>query len=188
MIVEYSQHDDSTLIFGYMMSDGPLTQATGRMLRGWHHKCYHVSRKRAAKGDQVTGRVVAGAPSAYEVDTLDERLPHMQHRLAKMRALAELMGKGVGDAQVQEAFEAEERGGPYPHTHSHRLETYQLMAHLEYAHGIRDANLLRSSQGLAGLHGDAHASEALARVQGERQHDAEPVTRDWREQFTAEID
>lgn len=189
MIVEYRQADDTTKIFGYMMSDGPLTAATGRMVRGWHHKCYWVAKKRAARGDAVTGRVVSGAPTAYDTGDMDAKVAAASIRLARMREVAQTLGKGVGDPQVQEAFEASERGGPYPHQHTHRLDTYQLMAHLEYAHGLADARLLGSGVSLHDSHQQLHANESLQSIRARRAEDPEDITeRDWRTQYTAEVE
>lgn len=208
MIVEYQQPDGSTLLFGYMMSDGPLSKATGQMLRGWHGKCYWIAKKREARGGSVTGRVVAGGPTGYDINqialskddvaalgitqaqALERGTVHLSARVARLREAAEAMGKGVGDAQVQEAFAAAEQGGPYPHQHHHRLETYQLIAHLEYAHGLRDLKILRTHAGLQDQHVEMHAKAAQELLIRERagQDDAETTTRDWREQYTVDIE
>lgn len=208
MIVEYRQHDGSSRIFGYMMSDGPLDRATGQMVRGWHHKCYHVQRKREAKGDAVTGRVVAGSPTGYDIDQLvltkddltalgitegearERSTIHLSAALHRLRELAGNLGKGVGDPTVQEAFQAHERGGPYTHQHHHRLEVYQLIAHLEYAHGITDIRLLRSYGALQDQHAELHARSALDAIRDDRaaDQDTEPRTTDWRTQHTADIE
>lgn len=60
MIVEYRQDDGSTLIFGYLMQAGPKAAATGQLVRGWHHKCYHIVRKREARGEGAEGRPQTG--------------------------------------------------------------------------------------------------------------------------------
>ncbi len=208
MIVEYSQPDGSLRLFGYMMSDGPLSAATGQMVRGWHHKCYHVARKRESRGDVVTGRVLAGTPTGYDVTGLvltkddmqalgitpaearDRSTAHLSASLERLRAVAEAMGRGVGDARVQEAFTASERGGPYRHQHTHRLDAYQLVAHLEYAHGLADARLLRPGGALQDQHAELHVREAQAAVRADRLADAsEPAgERDWRSQYVADIE
>lgn len=208
MIVEYRQPDESIKVFGYMMSDGPITAATGQMVRGLHHKCWHIARKREAKGDAVTGRVVAGTPTGYNIgqvalgkDDLDalgitmaeaEQRSTLQlsTRLHRLREIAELVGKGVGDPQVQEAFAADEHGGPYTHQHHHRLETYQLIAHLEYAHGLKDLKLLRNGNALQDQHAELHAQANLKVIQEDRIADGEPEPRttDWRQQFAVDIE
>lgn len=165
MIIEYRQADGALKLFGYMMSDGPIASATGAMVRGWHHKCYWIAKKREARGDAVTGRVVPGTPTAYTTDTFAADVVQMTAKVGRMRELAEAMGKGVGDAQVTEAFNAAERGGPYRHEHHYRLETYQLIAHLEYAHGLRDVRLLRTSSALQDHHISLHQAE-LERIEG----------------------
>jgi hypothetical protein len=209
MIVEYRQDDTGTKIFGYMMSDGPLSAATGRIERGWHHKCYHIARKRAARGDAVTGRVIANTPTAYDIEQLvlsrddlaalgmseaqarAQGTLSLSTRLSRLREIAQTVGKGVGDAVVQEAFAADQHGGPYVHQHTHRLETYQLIAHLEYAHGNRDAGLFRSGSGLQDAHQGLHAAQALEAIRARRADDPDAETdteRDWRTQYTADIE
>lgn len=208
MIVEYQQPDGTTKVFGYMMPDGPISKATGQMVKGFHHKCFWISKKREARGGSVTGRVMAGGPTGYDIDqialgkddlaalgiTPEEALKRgtiqLSVRLARLREVAEAMGKGVGDAQVQEAFTALESGGPYRHQHHHRLETYQLIAHLEHAHGLRDLKILRTHAGLQDQHVELHAQAAQQLLVSERagQEDAETPTRDWREQYTIEIE
>jgi hypothetical protein len=199
MIVEYRQPDGSLKVFGYMMSDGPLAKATGQMVRGWHHKHFWVEKKREARGDAVTGRVVAGGPTGYDIDqialskddlvalgiteaeALSRGTGHLSARVARLRELAEQIGKGVGDPQVAEAFAAAEHGGPYYHQHAHRLDTYQLIAHLRYAHGVGDV-----SEHPHELHGDLHAQAALSGILSDRADDAEQRrTTDWRDQYTA---
>jgi hypothetical protein len=207
MIVEYRQADGASRLFGYMMSDGPLTAASGQMVRGWHHKCFWIAKKREARGGTVTGRVVAGGPTGYDIDqialskddlavlgiTAEEALQRgtgrLSARLARLRTLAEQLGKGVGDAQVQEAFAGAEHGGPYSHEHHHRLETYQLIAHLEYAHGLAGQKILRSKAELQDQHLELHAQAALAQLIQQRQEDGdlELPTRDWREQHTVDL-
>lgn len=208
MIVEYQQPDGSSKIFGFGMTDGPMAKATGRMFRGWHHLCYHVARKRAARGDAVTGRVLANTPTAYDIDQLvmskddldalgltqdqarDRGTLFLSTKLNRLREIAAGVGKGVGDPTVQEAFAADEHGGPYAHQHTHRLEMYQLIAHLEYAHGITDAKLLHSHGGLNDLHGELHVSRTQHDIRARREAEGEPEPRprDWRTQYSAELD
>lgn len=187
MIVEYQQPDGSVQVRGYLMPDGPIAEATGAMLRGWHSKCYWVAKKREARGDQVTGRVVSGNPTGYNVDALDGT--RLASRVNQMRELASRIGRSVGDAQLQEAFAAQEHGGPYPHAHHHRLEPYQLIAHLEYAHGITDQTLLGSAAGLHEHHLLIHAQGRQEEIRAQRTADdePEPAARDWREQFSADL-
>lgn len=206
MIVEYEQGDGSVQVRGYMMSDGPLPGATGAMLRGWHSKCFWVAKKREARGDAVTGRVVAGSPTGYDIDelvltkddlavlglTLDQARERstvqLSYRLHRLRELAQSIGKGVGDAQVQEAFAADEHGGPYPHEHHHRLEAYQLLAHLQYAHGIGDAKLCTTAA-LQDQHARLHVQQISDGLRARRdEHETEDFMRDWRQQFTAELE
>jgi hypothetical protein len=204
MIVEYVQTDGSTLIFGYMMTDGSLSEATGRLLRAWHHKHYHVERKREARGDALTGRVVAGGPNAYDfaesalsheesyalgLDPSNENLAataHLGRRLDRLREVARRVGKAVGDLTVMEAFWAEENGSPYEHGHHLRLENYQLFAHLLYAHGVPGDATITNVQA---EHDRLHAVMKQQAIVALREADAttESLTRDWREQFTAEL-
>lgn len=209
MVVEYQLPDGTTRLHGYMMPDGPISAASGVMVRGWHSVCYWVAKKREARGDAVTGRVVNGTPTGYDIDQLvltredlqalgiteaqarERSTLHLSASVQRLRELAERIGKGVGDPQVQEAFAAQERGGPYEHHHHHRLDTYQLIAHLEYAHGIRDVTLLRNSGGVQDQHAELHARENQQRVHENRIADDEPTDRplrDWRTQYTAELD
>jgi hypothetical protein len=203
MIVEYSQPDGSTQFFGYMMSDGPLTKATGRILRARHHKCYHIARKREARGNAVTGRVVAGTPTAYQIedsmlsdaerdalgiDHTDEAFlspEQLRDRLAVLHEIAHNLGKAVGDPWVLEAFWAHENHGPYEHGHSFRLEPYQLMGHLHFAHGVGTEGHYNWAKKHEELHAQAHA-RVIERIRGaEKENRRAP--RDWREQFTAEL-
>lgn len=207
MIVDYRQADGSIKVFGYMMSDGPIATATGQMIRGRHHKCWWIAKKREARGDAVTGRVVAGAPTGYDIsqaalskdDLADlgitaeqarERSTALSARVSRLRQIADRVGKGVGDPQVQEAFAADVHGGPYPHHHEHRLETYQLIAHLQYAHGVDDLRLLQTRVALHDRHAELHAQAAAELIRADRVTDGEPEPRttDWREQHTAEIE
>lgn len=208
MIVEYQQADTSSKLFGYMMSEGPIAAATGAMVRGWHHKCYWIAKKREAKGNAVTGRVVAGSPTGYDISQLvlskddlaalgitpdqarQRSTVGLSAQLGLLRQTAESIGKGVGDPQVQEAFTAATHGGPYSHHHDHRLETYQLIAHLQYAHGLDDIRLQRDEHDMRDQHASLHAEMALMRISGDRLADGEPEPRttDWRQQHTAVIE
>ncbi len=200
MIVEYTQADGSVKTYGYLMPDGPLTAATGRISRGWHCKCYHLVRKRSARGNAVTGRTLGGAvPTAYEVSDLvrnrDQLDPTIQdqhrgtvgvtERLDAARAFARTLGRGVGDPVVREAFLAHEHGGPYPHTHDMALDPAQLKAHLIYAHGRAVGG-----QGLAEHNNELHAAAALADTLAAREadpgHTGIPL-KDWRTQTTVDI-
>lgn len=188
MIVEYGQGDGTTKVFGFMMADGPLTAATGQLLRAYHHKHYHALRKREARGDAVTGRVLAGGPTAYEIGDVLHANGTAQYteRLALLGAVSRKVGLPVGDLTVLEAFWAEENGGPYPHTHHLRLETYQLMAHLRYAHG----HTHHIGGSALATHDELHAQAALAEAQRQRLNDpghAEPPERDWRDQAVVDI-
>lgn len=203
MVVDYRQSDGSVKVYGYMMSDGPLSAAQGQMLQGAHSKCWHVARKRAAKGDAVTGRVLTGSPTAYDIEQLvldrddlaalgitaaqaaERGTPYLSERLTRLRAIAASIGKGVGDPTVVEAFTADQHGGPYAHQHSHRLEVYQLIAHLQFAHGLSDTG----SQGVQDLHARLHAQAALDGIRADRinDHEQEPRVTDWRTQYTVDI-
>jgi hypothetical protein len=198
MIVEYAQPDGRTLIFGYMMPDGPLTAATGRILRGWHGKCYWAARKREARGDAVTGRILIGGPTAYELSALvhprDETdnpdnpvlsTAFISERLQNLRTLARRIGKGVGDATVLEAFWAQEHNGPYPHTHHLPLDAYQLHAHLRYAHGTTDYVTTRTTHDLL------HARMSQQQVDATRAADptyAPTAESDWRSQVVEDVE
>lgn len=197
MIAEYTQDDGTTKVFGYLMHDGELSAATGRLIRGWHHKCFHVVRKREARGDQVTGRVLVGAvlPTGYEIAELVDAADgtrFLSERVELVRAVARAVGMPVGDPMVTEAFRAMEHGGPYPHTHHLRLETYQLLGHLRYAHGIDfdPAGGVPAQQQHDELHAEQRAQAALEAIRDDR--DADPgytatEETDWREQVVTEL-
>lgn len=206
MIVEYQQSDGSALVFGYMMADGPLTSATGQILRAWHHKCFHIARKREARGDAVTGRVLAGGPTAYNIGTMvmsrDELCAlgidpldaafigteHISSRLGRLRAVAQRVGKGVGDLTVLEAFWADEASGPYEHGHHLKLEMYQLRAHLQYAHGSPATTFAGNAQTLHDqLHAKAHLEAILAIRGDDPGHHPGRAPNDWRDQVIADI-
>lgn len=203
MIVEYTQPDGSVKVFGFGMPDGPVSEATGRLLRAYHHKHFWVVRKREQRGDAVTGRVLSGIPTGYDIAglvlTRDEAgalglsegearaqgTAYLTARLDALRAVAARIGKPVGDPYVQEALRADEHGGPYPHSHHLALGTYQLLAHLHHAHGRE-----RVDAGAQALHNELHAQAALAGTQRARLADpghADPGERDWRGQAVADI-
>lgn len=203
MIVEYAQPDGTTKIFGYMMADGPLTTATGQILRAWHHKHFHIQRKREQRGDAVTGRVLTGIPTGYEIGDLvltreeagalgfteeqarERGTAHLSAQLQRLHEVAARIGKRVGDPYAHEAFWADQHHGPYPHTHHLRLETYQLLAHLHYAHGFDWVEV-----GAQGVHNELHAQETLAQAQAARLADPghiDPPERDWRDQAVVDI-
>lgn len=193
MICEYRQSDATVKVFGYMMSDGDLRHATGQLVRGWHHKCYHIVRKRAARGDAATGRVMPAMPTAYDIASGagQERIAELRTAVADMQALAREVGKPVGDPFVHEAYLAREAGGPYQHTHTMRLDDYQLIAHLRYAHGWLSAGGPGHSKlPFHEKHSQLHAQAALDRTTAARIHDPgheEPTERDWRDQHVAEM-
>jgi len=205
MVVEYLQADGTVKVFGFQMPDGPLTAATGSLLHGHHAKCYHMVRKRQARGDAVTGRVLAGTPTGYEIEDLvlsGEQVTALglsveqaraagtaaiSARLARLRALADSLGRQVGDPGVTEAFQAGERGGPYPHRHDLRLEMYQLRAHLGYAHGTPPAP---GDTDLHAVHERLHVAAAQAAALAGRAGDAGHAPteeRDWRQQVAVEV-
>ncbi len=207
MIVEYTQPGGAVLLYGYMMDAGPLSAATGRILRGYHHKCFWAVRKREARGDAVTGRVLNGIPNAYEISDLvlsreeaqalgisDAEIAkrgtaYITERLDMLRAVARRIGKGVGDATVLEAFWAGEHGGPYPHTHHLPLEVYQLRAHLVYAHGVERGQMVARG-GVQAIHGLLHARAAAAQTARERDDDpgfAPTTESDWRSQVVEDV-
>lgn len=199
MIVAYRQPDGSTKIFGHLMPDGPLTAATGQLLRGWHSKCFHIVRKREARGDAVTGRVLGDRlPTGYDIAgivlTRDEAdalgaapdTRYLSERLAALRAVAQRVGKPIGDPEVTEAFRAAEQGGPYPHTHDLPLETYQLLHHLCHAHGLDWVDI-----GARAVHAELHARAALDGHRQQRADDpGETPTEetDWREQVAVDVE
>lgn len=208
-IVEYLQADGSTKIFGYMMTDGPLTVATGQILRAYHHKHYHMARKREGRGDAVTGRVLNGVPTAYDIGSLalsreefealgltedqarEQGTAYLSARLEKLRDLARSIGKGVGDGTVLEAFWAEENGGPYSHTHHLPLEVYQLHAHLQFAHGGEAHGPMQGvRRHIHTLHNELHAKQALTAITAARDTDpgyTTPAEHDWREQVAVDV-
>jgi hypothetical protein len=204
MIVEYTQPDGSTKIFGYMMSDGPLSAATGQLLRAWHFRHYHIQRKREQRGDAVNGRILTGVPTGYDIGALvltreqaaelglspeqARGTAYLSQRLEELQALANRVGKSIGDGEVLEAFRAEEHDGPYRHSHHLPLEIYQLLAHLRYAHGLDETQ--RSSAPAHTLHDELHARAALAATDAARRADpghVDPPERDWREQTVIDV-
>jgi hypothetical protein len=191
MIVEYTQPDNSVKTFGYQMPDGPLTVATGTLLRGWHHKCWHVVRKRELRGDAVTGRVVAGIPTGYTAEAADSRA--LSDQLAELRAIAAEVGKAIGDPTVAEAYAARRHGrSPYPHRHQFRLDSYHLLAHLRYAHDVPfdvpDPEHIAGS--MRAIHDGLHVAMVNGEARAARDADpgqVEPVDADWRDHTTADI-
>ncbi len=193
MIVDYLQVDGTVKTFGYMMSDGKLSEATGRILRGYHHKCWWVRKKRDARGDAVTGRVMGAAvPTGYSIqDALDgdahtAMAAHVEH----LRVIARQVGKPVGDPTVAEAYWADVRGGPYPHGHEFKLDTYHLRAHLAHAHGYPRVDDLPAGMTLQSLHEEFHARAALSATTEVRTDDpghVDPTTTDWRPQVAVDI-
>lgn len=174
MIVQYVQDDGGYKFFGYMMEDGPLTQATGRITRAWHHKCFHVVRKREARGDAVTGRVLSGLPGVYELD-ITHSTADLSVRMAELHAIAREVGKPVGDPAVHEAYQARQHGGPYRHKHDLPMEVYQLRPHLHFAHGVAMAEILTLNMRArhARLHDDAELF---------------PDQRDWRDHTVVDVE
>lgn len=171
MIVQYVQDDGAYKFFGYMMEDGPLSAATGRITKAWHHKCYHVVRKREARGDAVTGRVLSGLPGVYDLD-ITHTTADLSVRMAELHALARQVGKPVGDPTVHEAYQSQVHGGPYRHEHNLPLEVYQLRPHLHYAHGLPVTGSLN------------------LRVEHDRLHREElfPDQRDWRDHTVVDVE
>jgi len=190
MSVEYRQPDGTTKIFGHMMEDGPLSAATGQILRAWHSKCYHIERKRESRGDPVSGRVLSGVPTGYSIGTVvdEQGTGYLTEQLSELRAIAQQVGKAVGDPEVIEAFWAHQKGGPYQHEHHLQLSTYQLVAHLVHAHGQPASVQLGS---VREHHDKLHARDALAGIVTRREHDSgveAPSERDWREHVIADIE
>lgn len=201
MIVEY-QVTGQSVFYGYGMPAGGLSRATGRPIAAFHHKCWHVLRKREARGDVVTGRVLDGAPSAYDMsalaitreeatvlglteDEIHDRTGYLTERLHALRAIARTIGKGVGDPTVQEAWWAYQADGPYPHRHRMPQEMYQLRAHLRFAHGLEDLTTVTG-----GLHLHHYALHRQADLLADRADDPgfrEPDGPDWRDQHQADI-
>jgi hypothetical protein len=189
MIVSYQQEDGSTSIFGYLMADGPISSATGRLLQAWHHKCYHIVRKRVARGGQVTGRAAAGViPDAYDPmaqqDTTTPGSDRAVRRMQDLRDFATQRGMGFGDTALSEAYQAHLNGGPYEHVHVLPVNIHQLLAHLHYAHGIQEPG-----SGMQFTHSALHAGAAKDRLNASKE-DLEPTPEhpiDWRTQTTVEI-
>lgn len=184
MVVEYEQADGTVKVHGHMMPDGPLSTATGRMLRGLHGKCWWIAKKREARGDAVTGRVVPTGITGYNIDTAMSG-EGLAGKVDELRELAISMNRGIGDPQVTEAYIARQRGGgPYVHQHHYRLDMYQLLAHLVYAHGHAEHDGDPHE-----VHARLHARQAHNDILTRRDADGETAraARDWRTQFTAEI-
>lgn len=171
MIVEYVQDDGSTKTFGLGLPTGALANATGRLHRGFHSKCYWIAKKRDARGE--TGRVVAAGITAYTpAGSVD-----LSQRLADMRAIATSIGLPIGDPHVTEAYYAHVHGDePYAHTHTFPLDTYQLLAHLMYAHGLSPEDIRDHPARPDGLHAALH-----------RLGHTDPPPRDWRDQQTLDV-
>lgn len=207
MIVEYQQPDGTIKVFGYQMPDGSLSEATGFILRAYHHKHFHIVRKREGRGDAVTGRVLNGVPTGYQIESMilsreefealgitedearEQGTAYLSERIDRLRECARRIGKGVGDGTVLEAFWAEERGGPYRHTHHLRLEVYQLRAHLRFAHGIEQDPRTIKRNDIHDIHAAIHADEAQAATAAERQADPgyqEPAEANWRDAVEVE--
>lgn len=175
MICTYTQDDGTELTFGFQMPAGPVARATGRLKNGWHNKCWHAARKREARGGRVLG---AG------VDTEDTY--QVSGRLAELEQIATEVGKPVGDPTVSEAYRARQHGGPYSHAHTMPLDTYQLMAHLRYAHGIDP----ETTDILVEIHVEAHARQAAAIHLRARADDPDPppAETDWRESVAIHVE
>lgn len=184
MICTYTQADGSVKTYGHQMPDGPITAATGRLTKGWHNKCWHAARKREARGDLAHGRVLGTGvlPTGSTADGHDPRL--LSQRLTELNDIAAEVGKPVGDPTVSEAYRARQHGGPYPHAHTMPLDTYQLRAHLLYAHGI-DPDVPGGSRD---AHVEAHARQAVAAIFGHRTGDPAPAETDWRDQVAVEVE
>lgn len=186
MIVEFTQPNRTTKLFGYQMPDGELTAATGVLFRGWHNRCFHVVRKRAARGDVVSGRILSGAvPTGYDL-AAGQGTELLSVRLAQLQEVARRIGRAVGDPAVTEAWRADEHGGPYPHVHELPLDTYQLHAHLRYAHGVEELTAPARS-----VHEELHARLALEATRTARDNDPghrPPEDVDWRRPETVDID
>jgi len=191
MIVAYTQPDGSTKLFGHLMPDGPLSAATGQLLRGWHHKCYHIVRKREARGDALTGRVLTGgaSPTGYDISDVlagEDSTRFLADRVHAMREIAQRVGKPIGDPAVTEAYRAELHGGPYPHLHDLPMETYQLLHHLHHAHGVDWVDV-----GATGVHAELHACAGLRLAQDAREAESGYTLTeetDWREQVVTDVD
>lgn len=66
MVCEYLQADGTVKIFGLQMSDGPLSQATGRLLTGHHNRCYWAATKRRAR-EAAQGTASEGTTTSYDI-------------------------------------------------------------------------------------------------------------------------
>lgn len=200
MIIEYLQPDGSIKTFGYMMPDGRLSQATGRILRGYHSKCWWIKTKRAARGDLAT--VPSGydieqiLPSSAEIEALGltteqaiARGAQLSAHVEQLHTIARQVGLPVGDPTVTEAYQAHQRGGPYPHTHTTTLDAYQLRAHLRYAHG-RELTDRHDAGPWREVHNELHARQALAATEAVRHADpghVDDTATDWRTQTVADV-
>lgn len=176
MICTYTQ-DGIDTVFGFQMPAGPIAKAAGRLKNGWHNKCWHAARKREARGGQVLG---------YAADPDDSH--QISDRLAAMQQIAARVGKPVGDPTVSEAYRAQQHGGPYPHAHTMPLDTYQLRAHLAYAHGIDPDTVTGST--VRDAHVIAHARQAATFHLRERAGDPDPPPpeTDWRDPVAIQLE
>lgn len=68
MICEYQQDDGTTKLFGHQMPDGALDKATGRLVTGWHNRCYWALRKRAARDSTQAGlKIILNMGGSYDI-------------------------------------------------------------------------------------------------------------------------
>lgn len=67
MVAEYLQDDGTAKLFGHQMPGGPIAKATGRLVNGWHNRCFHARRRRQARDDAAASRALDFLPTSYDV-------------------------------------------------------------------------------------------------------------------------
>jgi len=129
MIAEYKQKDQTTKVFGFSQDAGPMTKATGQLLRAYHFKCWQVALKREGRGgDAVSGRGMGAIPTAYEVGIMTANADDLkamgiteeeaaglstaklEQQWIEQRALASALGMATDSWDAKEAWRAKEKG------------------------------------------------------------------------------
>lgn len=207
MIADYVQPDATVKTFGLEQEDGPISAATGKIVRAYHCIHWMAARKRENRGGNAfTGRTFGSVSSAYEIGQhamnredleslgLAEEKAGTQFvsdRIARLREIANEMELGIEDWHVKERLRREEHGDqPYVHQHMASLPHFQVTPHLVYAHGVqvteRDTPLAEQKR----IHTELHAQMVLRATQQSREQDAgylPPHEADWRPQEVHEV-
>jgi hypothetical protein len=204
----YSKPDGGEVALGFDRPDGKPPwlggEAPGPLKRCYHYKCFMIVWKAENRGGlSMSGAGVGHTPTAYEITALSANQDELAllgltpEQAAAMstedltRRVMDNRGDGGASSEAfwrsREKRRAEEKGGPYAHTHSVDLVDYQLKTHLPYAHGISP---MASADSRNRQHAEAHARLALEATQAARAADPgynEPVDSDWRDQTQLEV-